>query len=128
MLMGFEGEAFIGTAGSTAGTRLSNSTDIKFDLDIEEGNTTVRGDGSAPPIDTSSVTIRKWGAQVTMLNSTSDASLSTFRTAAVNGTPLAFRMKDYDSGTGYDGDVNVKFSHDKPLRGEQQLQFSVTPN
>lgn len=128
MLMGFQGEAFIGTAGSTGATRLSNSTDITLDVDIEEGNTTPRGDSSEPPIDTTAVTIRKWSAQVSMLNETSDTALETFRVAATNGTPIAFRLKDYSSGKGYDGDVNVKYSHAKPLRGEQSLQFTVTPN
>ena len=45
--MGFEGKIYYGTAGSTASNELTNSRDITYGFDTGDGETTVRGDGSA---------------------------------------------------------------------------------
>jgi len=48
--------------------------------------------------------------------------------AAVAGTPVAIRMKDRNAGKGYDGDCIVKYDHGVPLKGEQTVDFTFTPN
>jgi hypothetical protein len=37
-------------------------------------------------------------------------------------------MKDRTAGKGYDGDCNVKYEHGAPLKGEQTIDFTFTPN
>lgn len=126
--MGFEGEIYYGAAGSTASTKLTNSRDINYNLDPEKGDTTERGDGSAPPIVTERVAARVVSIDWTMLNKVGDTSLEALRVAAYAGLPVALRLKDYDSGKGYDGDVTLSVAHGKPYRGEQTYQFTATPN
>ncbi len=129
MKMGFEGLVYYGSAGSTASTLITNRVDFSEDTDPQMGNTTVAGAGTAPPVESEAVATIKWSATLKMKNAgTSDAALVALRTAAAAGTPLALRTKDYSSGKGYDGDVNVKESRGAPLNGEQTFDFTLTPN
>jgi len=125
---GFEGLIYYGVAGSTAATQITNSRDISENIDIEEGDTTVRGDGSAPPIHTSRVTGRMVGIDWQMLNKSDDATLTALRAAAATGIPVAIRTKSYASGLGYDGDMILKVKLGAPLKGEQTYDFSGMPN
>lgn len=125
--MGFQGQAFIGTAGSTAATRLDNSRDITYNLETEKGDTTVRGDSSVPPVGHESVTRRNVTITIVMINESTDTALETMRVAAYAGTPIALRLKDHTSGKGFDGDVTLTVSHGKPINGEQTLEFTATP-
>jgi hypothetical protein len=126
--MGFEGKLYLGTTGSTAATLLENVTDVTITLDVEKGNTTVRGDGSVPPINTEAVTIRSWSCQWTMINDINDASLTTLKSAAALATSVAIRTKDHITGTGFDGDCYITMENGQPLRGEQTFQFTAVPN
>ena len=126
--MGYEGLIYYGAAGSTAGTALTNSRDVKITLEPQYGNTTVRGDSSAPPIETVGVSSIKWSATLNMINSTSDTACIAMQTAAAAGTPIALRFKSNASGKGFNGDVNVKVEQGAPLKGEQTLDFSFEPN
>lgn len=126
--MGFEGELFYGVAGSTAATRISNSRDITVDFTTEKGDTTVRGDGTAPPINTSRVTARGMTITFQMLVKSDDTTFAALMTAAAAGTPVAIRSKAYSTGLGYDGDMVLDWNHGKPLRGEQTIDFTGTPN
>jgi hypothetical protein len=126
--MGFEGQLFYGTAGSTAATQVTNCRDISYNVDIETGETTTRGDGSAPPIKTERVTGRMVDLSWQMLNKTTDTTLTALIAAAVAGTPVAIRTKSYSSGLGFDGDVILKFKLNKPLKGEQTYDWTATPN
>lgn len=126
--MGYEGILYYGTAGSTAATQLTNAVDIKFDLDHEEGDTTVRGLGTTPPVKTSSATLIVVGLEVTMLNDTSDASLTAMKNAAGAKTPIALRGKDSAAGKGPDADFILKMSAPWNLKGEQVITFTATPN
>ena len=125
--MGFEGLLYYGAAGSTAGTLLTNCKDITIDGPVERGDTTVRGDGSAPPVKTSQVTSVSGNIEFVMLNDSSDASLEALKTAAAAGTPVALRGKDYASGKGPDADYNLSVSKPWPLNGEQVVTFSGEP-
>lgn len=126
--MGFEGEIYYGTAGSTAATKLTNSQDITITYDKEEGATTVRGSGSSVPINTSRVTAKSVSIQWTMLVKSDDTSLEALRVAEAAGNPVAIRLKDYAAGKGYDGDCILTMTHSAPLKGEQTIQFTATPN
>lgn len=126
--MGFEGEIYYGTAGSTAATKITNSQDITYTLDIEEGATTVRGSGSSVPINTSRVTALTASIQWTSLVKSDDTSIEALRVAAMSGAPVAIRTKDYAAGKGFDGDCILSVTHGKPLKGEQTLQFTAKPN
>lgn len=126
--MGFEGLIYYGVAGATGATLIENSRDITESFDTGEGDTTVRGAGSSPPIETSRVVSRKFGIEWQMTEKSDDATLTALKAAAIAGTPVAIRTKSYSAGTGFDGDMNIKFKKGKPLKGEQTLDFSGTPN
>lgn len=125
--MGFEGKIFQGAKGSTAATEIENSQDISYNLETEDGETTVRGTGSAPPIETSRVVKRIVSIEWTMLNKTTDTSLTALLTAAFAGTPVAIRTKAHSTGTGFDGDCYLKVRHGKPLGGAQTYEFTAKP-
>lgn len=128
MKMGFEGLAYYGVKGSTAATLISNRVDLSFDVDPQMAPTTVAGAGTAPPVETEGVATIKWSATLKMKNVASDAVLLALRTAAAAGNAVALRLKDYSSGKGYDGDVNVKETFGGNLNGEQTFDFTFTPN
>jgi len=126
--MGFEGLIYFGSAGSTATTLLENCVDITYEITTETGDTTVRGDGTSPPINTSSVTARVASITFSMRNVAGDTSLEALRTAAAAGTLVAIRTKDHSAGKGFDGDCHLTFTNGKPLRGEQTQEFTATPS
>lgn len=128
MKMGFEGLIYRGTAGSTAATLLENTQDMSISLGGEDGDTTVRGDSTAVPIETSSPTTVSWSCKWTMLNNNSDPNVEALKVAAAARSVIALRMKDYAAGKGYDGDVTLKYEHGKPLKGQQTVEFTATPS
>jgi len=125
--MGFEGLIYYGTAGSTAATLISNSRDISETYETEDGDTTVRG-SSGIPIGTARVTRLNYSLEWTMLNKSSDSTLTALRTAAATGAPVAIRTLDHSGSVGFDGDMIVKMTKGKPLQGEQTFNFSGVPN
>lgn len=126
--MGFEGQVFQGATGSTATNQITNITDVSYNLDIEEGNTTVRGAGSSVPIETMDPTVLKTTIEFTMINDITDTILAALRAAAFGGTGIALRLKDYSAGKGFDGDVFLKCEHGEPIKGEQTFKFTATPS
>lgn len=127
-VMGFEGQAFIGVAGTTGANQLTNSRDISYALSTEKGDTTVRGDGSEPPLKTEEVTQRVLAISIQMVNDTTDVHFATMMAAAFNSTRIALRMKDHAAGKGFDGDVTLEASNPYPLNGEQVIDFTCTPS
>ena len=126
--MGFEGMLYYGAAGSTGSTLVENVKDITLNLDVERGDTTVRGDSSAPPIKTEDVTSRMAGIEWGMINDATDTALTALMTAAAAGTGIALRLKDHSSGKGPDADFTLSVSHSKPLNGEQLITFTASPS
>lgn len=126
--MGFEGILKYGAAGSTATQTIENAKDITITRDVERGNTTVRGDSSAAPIETESITLRKIQIEFTMINDESDTILEALRTAVATGAGVALRGLDYASGKGPDGDFTLSESEPWPLNGEQAITFTATPS
>lgn len=126
--MGFEGQIYYGATGSTAATQLLNVKDITYELDHDDGDTTVRGDGTSVPISTGDPVLRKVSITWNMINDTTDTALEALRTAAAAGTGVAIRTKDNAAGKGFDGDVSIKVSNGQPLNGEQTFDFTATPS
>ena len=125
--MGFEGEIYYGAPGSTAGTLLENAIDVGINMDAERAPTSVRGDGTVPPINTEQVVALTVSIEFSMIHDTSDAALEAMRVAVATGAPVAIRMKDEASGKGFDGDVTLGLKHDKALKSEQKFDFTATP-
>jgi hypothetical protein len=127
--MGFEGLLYRGSAGTTAATQVTNSRDITESFSTEQGETTERGDGSAPPITYKRITGRNYNIRWNMTEDSGDASLTAFKAAAAAGTPVAIRTKSYSSGLGVDGDVViVSVEQGKPLKGESTVDITAEPN
>ena len=128
--MGYEGQIFRGTAGSTASTQITALvTDIEVSTNIETATTTDRGDGTTLPIITEDAVAAGQEITFTMLNKDSDASIAAFRAAIEPSThtPIALRLKDWSSGVGFDGDVTLSFNHSKGLGDRQELSFTAKP-
>lgn len=125
--MGYEGLLYYGTAGSTASTLLTNCVDLDYQQEPQKGETTVKGTGTSPPIETERVTSIKVTITWKMLNKPADTSLAALRAAGSTGAPVALRTKDYSSGTGFDGDCTVSVKNGAPLKGEQTFEFTATP-
>ncbi len=125
--MGFQGLVYYGAAGSEATTLITNSRDMSITPGHATGDTTVRGDGTAPPIETKQVTKRTWSCDWTMLEETNDTTLEALRVAVAAGAPVALRMKDHSAGKGFDGDVILTQKTGKPLEGEATIDFTATP-
>lgn len=127
IIQGYQGVLYYGTAGSTATNQLTNIKDLSITRDVTRGNTTVRGTGSVPPIETESVTIRKIQVEFNMINDTADAYLTALRAAAAAGTAVALRGKDYSSGVGVDADFTLSEKDGMPLEGEATFDFTAVP-
>lgn len=125
--MGYEGQLFYGTAGATGSTLVTNCVDLNYDQDPERGDTTVRGDGTSPPIVTSKVTGLKPQITWKMLNKTTDSTLTALLAAAFTGAAVALRTKSYSSGKGFDGDCTLGVKFGAPLKGEATFEFTAEP-
>lgn len=119
--MGYKGPVYYGAAGGTAATLITNRVDANYTFDIEEGNTTVAGDGTAVPIETTAVTCRKYSVELTMLEISTDSTFSALRAAAVAGTPVAIKTDDFD------GDCILSMKKGDPLKGERTVTFTAKP-
>ena len=125
--MGFEGKIYYGVTGSEATTLLENAIDVGINIDSEKAPTTVRGDGSTPPVNTEQVVALTAGIEFSMIHDTTDSALEALRTAAAAGTPVAIRMKDEAAGKGFNGDVTLGMKVTESLKGEQKIDFSASP-
>ena len=126
--MGFDGQIYYGAAGATASQLMENIQDVSYNFEFEEGDTTERGDGSAPPIGEGEGALRRVTIEFGMHNKDNDTILEALLTAMYAGTPVALRLKDKAAGKGFDGDVILSNNHDQPLSGSQTYAFSARPN
>jgi len=125
--MGFQGLLYYGTAGSTAATLIEDARDVTISIDVDKASTTKRGNGTTVPIKTEAAVAIGWQMEFSVVNNPTNATVNALRTAAVAGTQIAFRTKDYTSGKGYDGDCTIAYKENQPIGGEQTLDFTVTP-
>jgi hypothetical protein len=128
MLMGFEGQVYIGAAGQTAATLVTNRVDAKEETKQTKAPATVSGDGTKRPIECEQVASIGFSFTLTMKNIPGDGIVSQLRASSATGEPVALRTKDNKNGKGYDGDVNVDASLGMPVGGEETLDFTLTPN
>lgn len=126
--MGFEGMLYYGVAGATATTLLHNVKDISLNMEVDRGNTTVRGDSTVPPIETEDVTIRRVGIEFSMINDITDTAFTAMMDAAALGTGIALRGKDHAAGKGPDSDFTLSITHTQELGTEQLITFTASPS
>lgn len=124
---GYQGQIYYGTAGSQAGTLLTNVEDLQYDTEPEKVETQGRGDGNSVPIKCEDVV--SIGATITwaMFLKTTDTALTALVAAARTGAAVALRTKSYSSGLGFDGDCTLSVSHEKTLKGQSKFNFTATP-
>ncbi len=125
---GYEGQLFVGTAGSTAASQVTNCEDLSYDNDLEKVETTVRGAGTSIPLKSEDPVCL--GATITwsMFEKTTDTLLTSILAAARTGALLAIRTKSYSSGTGFDGDCSIVATHEMTLKGASKHNFTATPS
>lgn len=125
---GYQGQIYVGTAGSTASSQLLNVEDLNYDNDLEKVETTVRGDGLSIPLKSEDPVCL--GASVTwsMFNKSSDTLLTSCLAAARTGALIAVRTKSYASGTGFDGDMTLTVTHEQTLKGASKYNFTGAPS
>jgi hypothetical protein len=130
MKMSFEGELYYGGAGSSASTKIIDLTDVNINFDHQKTATTVRGDGSAPPIRHERIVERVVSVEFTLLiksSGTGAAAYAAMMAAVANATPIAIRGKDYANGKGPDFDATLTGKKGEPHGGLQTFQFTATP-
>ena len=132
-LMGYARQLFVGTAGTTASTQVTNVLDLNYDKNPTYGPTTERGDGSGPVIESEKITARKPTITWSMNNKPNDTQLATLRAAADSATgTIAIVLKENDSSgsaqTIVDGDFNVTYNEPNPLTGSSTFDFTATPS
>lgn len=124
---GYEGILYYGTAGSSAATQVTNCEDLDYDTQPEKAQTTIRGDGSAVPINTERVVALSATISWKMQNRPSDTTMAALLAAARAGSAVALKTKSYSSGRGYDGDCTLSVKEGMPLKGMTMLEFTATP-
>lgn len=126
--MGYQLRLYLGTAGTTAATQITQATDIDYDVATTKGNTTSRGTGGLPPIMTENVTQRQVTVTWKQLNDpTNDTTLATLIAAAIAGNPMALKLTTGSGATLLDCDVVLTKKYNAPLTGEGTYDFTATP-
>lgn len=125
--MGFEGQAFCGTAGSTASTFIEDTRNISSGIQQEYASTKRRSQTGIPKITQKVIALGMEDIEITVLNNDGNSELEFLREAAADGTPVAIRLKDYAAGKGFDGDCGVSFSSPYELDGEQVVTIKCVP-
>lgn len=131
--MGYTSQLFYGTPGTTAATRVTNCKDLNFPIEHSYGDTTIRGDGSAVPIQTEKIVSRRPTVTWTMQEEPNDTALAVLRAAAISATPVVSLVVKERNSAGaevviLDGDFNIKFTQKSPLAGSKEYDFEATPS
>lgn len=122
--VGFEGELYYGTAGSTAATELTIARDVSYKWEPSLVDVSDR----ASIIEYERVAMVKFSLEFEINNDATNAFIALARTAAKNGTLMAFATKDRDSGFGCDGDFSIALDESQPLKDAQRLKIVATPS
>lgn len=125
--MGFEGKLYYGVASTTAATLIENCRDIVIGYTPEKGDTSKRGDGAGPIVDSSRVVSISHNVTFNMINRSDDTVLAALLAAAAAGSPVALRGKDHTAGKGPDFDYTLAVSNGQPYKGEQTFDFTAEP-
>lgn len=126
MSMGYKGKFYIGTAGTQAATLVTNCQDLDYSVALTKGDTTERGDGSAPPIEYEQVAARKPTITVKIREKSGDTNLLALKAAALTGGAIAVRYL-YETGSlGFDGDMTFELKNTQALKDTQMNEFVGT--
>ena len=117
--MGYQQPLYYGAKGSTASTEVLNCVDVSYDLGIETGSTTSRGDGTSVPIETGEVTTLTPKLTFNMIVDDGDATLTALIAAARTGLAVALKYETFDC------DCVLSMTNGSPLKGEQTIDFNV---
>lgn len=122
--MGLEAKLYYGTAGSQAATLATNVRDLTMPLDPQKADISSRGSRftlyGPGMIDASIAFESNW--------SDTDAFVQTLYAAAIAGTPVALRTKDFATGKGWDADfIITKGDRKEPLKEGQKVDFEAFP-
>jgi hypothetical protein len=123
--MGWEGKIYTGDPGATAAFELQNARDITKSMAYSMGDTTTRGLGVGPPIETGRPSKRSPAVQWKMLDKEGDTLLVALLAASSAGTPVAIRTVNKAGGTGVDADFYITHSQGMPLDGEETIDFQT---
>lgn len=124
--MTLEAKLYYGAAGSTAASEITNiNGDLTQTISPDKVEITLRGSRTKTykggPYDSSLAWSMNW--------KDGDTILEALQAAAVNGTCLAFRTKDYSSGKGWDADFAVtKFDKKEGMSKQQTVDVEIVPN
>lgn len=121
--MGFEGELYWGTAGSTAATLLTIARDVSYKFENTEADISDRGS----IVDVFDVAGVKFSLEFEVNNQNTNAFIAAARAATIAGTAMAFRTKDRSSGWGVDADFIIGVDESQPLRDAQRIKITATP-
>lgn len=122
--VGFEGELYWGTAGSTAATQLTIARDVHYVFTQTYADVTDR----ASAIEYSEAVTTKPSLDFEINNDATNAFVAAVRSAAIGRTLIAFRTKDRSGGVGLDGDFFVDLDETQPLKDGQRIKVTCTPS
>jgi hypothetical protein len=122
--IGFEGDLFGGTAGSTATTAIDIVRDVNYKIESTEGDVSDRSDIT----DYARTTGVKVSLEFELNNEEGNAVISALRTAATTGATYALKTADKTSGWGIDADFNISLDESQPLRDAQRIKVTASPN
>lgn len=121
--MGFEGELYWGSAGSTATTELTIARDVSYKFDSTQADVSDR----SSIIDLVDVAGIAFSLEFEVNNQDTNAFIAALRAAVIAGTAMAFATKDKDSGWGVDGDFVVSVDESQALRDAQRIKITAAP-
>ena len=119
--LGLEAKLFIGAAGSTPSTELTNVKDVTLNLETGEADVTTR---AARGWRVSAATLKEGSVEFEMVWDPTDTGFNQVQTAFFSNGAIALFVSD-GAGNGLDADfVVTSFSRSEPL--EEALTVSVT--
>jgi hypothetical protein len=122
--MSLEAKLYFGTAGSVAATLANNVRDLTMPLDPGKSDISSRASRIAVygpgMIEASLAWESNW--------SDNDAFVQALYAAAIAGTAVSLRTKDFATGKGWDADfIITKADTKQPLKEGQKIDFEATP-
>lgn len=115
-----DAKLYYGTAGSTAGTLITNVRDLSLKMKKGEAKADSRGSVWSKK----RATLKEAEVEWEMNDDPDDTALTAIVNAFINNTTLAFLIKDAASGHGLDGDFEV-FTCDREEKLEDVIVYKI---
>lgn len=129
IVRGFNGAVFIGTAGSTAATQLTERTDITYNISTERAESTAAGAGVNVPLKTEEVVAVAVEISWSMIYKTEDTNIATMIAAAIAGNTVAVKIRRHASDSDvFDGDCSIDIGTGMPLKENQKIEITAVPS